>query len=521
MVETAIAQLTLSEPVLVKGAAGRTILRRRYRDVSRRNTREPRDDDKGHAGAPIEDPVLRVLPAGPQREPTADVLHKRQIGHGDEADTGGPPAGRISIEEARRRGPAGWLQVLGPGLITGASDDDPSGIGTYSQVGSQFGYGLLWTALFTFPLMAAVQELCARIALQTGVGLGTSLRRRYPDGLVGACIAALVVANTINVGADLGAVAAGISLLTRGVVAETWLVVPVAAVILGLQLFVTYPSIFRIFKWLTLALFAYVVTGVVAHPDVRQVVVGTFLPHLELSKQYAAAIVAVLGTTISPYLFFWQAASEVDEMRAAGKTTEARRRGVDARELGAARADIFIGMLFSNAVMYFIVLTGAAVLHAHGSAGIQTAAEAARALEPLAGQWSFVLFAAGMIGTGLLAIPILTGSAAYALRDFVGFKGALGDRPAYRPTFYAIMVLSTLAGIAIALAGVNPIGARFLTAVVNGLVAPPVLALIVLMGSSRQLMGRRVSGPLSLTLTWSAVVAMTATALALLFTLLR
>src|SRR5438067_2508930 len=300
------------------------------------------------------------------------------------------------------------LSLLGPGLITGASDDDPSGIGTYSQVGSQFGFGLLWTAPFTFPLMAAIQELCARIALQTGVGLGVSLRRKFPSWIVGACVLLLFVANTVNVGADLGAVAAGGQLLTGGWLREAWLVVPVGLLVIGLQFFVPYVLIFRLFKWLTVALFAYVVTAFVVHPPLAAVAFATFVPHLELKRDFITAVVAVLGTTISPYLFFWQASSEVDEMRAAGLRTEAERRGVRLQELRAAQADILVGMLFSNLVMYFIILVSGAVLHAHGKADIQTAAQAAQALAPVAGPFASALFAVGLIGTGLLAIPILS-----------------------------------------------------------------------------------------------------------------
>jgi NRAMP (natural resistance-associated macrophage protein)-like metal ion transporter len=487
--------------------------------VGERKGDEHRDDDAGRPGDAIADPILRKVRPGPDLEPDPSSLRKREVGDTGLADTASPAAGRISLEEARRRGPIGWLQVLGPGLITGASDDDPSGIGTYSQVGSQFGYSLLWTAVFTFPLMFAVQELCARIALHTGVGLGTSLRRRFPSGLVGLCILALFAANTFNVGADLGAVAAGGSLLTKGAIKQLWLVVPVAALILSLQIFLDYGAIFKIFKWLTIALFAYLVTGVIAHPDLRQVVVGTFVPHLELTKDFVAALVAILGTTISPYLFFWQASSEVDEMRAAGQTTEQQRRGVAQRELRAARADIAIGMLFSNIVMYFIVLTSAAVLHAHGRTNVQTADQAAQALAPLAGQWAFVLFAVGMIGTGLLAIPILTGSAAYAVRDFFGLKGALEDKARYRPTFYLIMAIATVAGVVIDLAGINPIRALFVSAVINGVVAPPVIVLIILLGSSREFMGRHASGALSRTVTWITAIAMGVAVIALFVTL--
>jgi len=458
--------------------------------------------------------------AGADVEPSIDKLLKGKQG-GDEAATGGPPAGRTTFEQARRRGPMSFLQILGPGLITGASDDDPSGIGTYSQVGSQFGYSLLWTALFTFPLMAAMQELCARIALHTGVGLGISLRRKFPTALVGICILALFCANTINVGADLGAVAAGGSLLTRGAIPEIWLVVPVAVLILVMQLFVSYGTIFKTFKWLTLALFAYVLTGILVHPDVLAVLRASVVPHLEFNRDFITALVAIFGTTISPYLFFWQASSEVDEMRAAGKLTEAARRGVKTSELKAARFDILIGMLFSNVVMYFIILTAASVLHAHGKTDVQTADQAAQALAPLAGPFAFVLFAGGMIGTGLLAIPILSGSAAYAVKEFFGIKGALSVKPWYRPTFYGVMALAVVAGVSLNLLRIDPIRALFITAVINGVVAPPLMILIVLLGSDRKVMGNKVSGRLSKGLTWIATVVMSVAAVALLVTLVR
>jgi NRAMP (natural resistance-associated macrophage protein)-like metal ion transporter len=405
-----------------------------------------------------------------------------------------------------------FLRVLGPGLITGASDDDPSGIGTYSQVGSQFGYGLLWTALFTFPLMSAVQELCARIALQTGQGLGASLRRKFPGWLVGVAILGLLVANTINVGADLGAVAAGGALLSRGTIQTIWLVVPVATLILAMQVFSTYATIFKIFKWLTLALFAYVISAIFAHPRLRDVLPATFVPHVELSRQFMTAIVAVFGTTISPYLFFWQASSEVDELRAAGRVTEVRRRGVRSSDLRAARADILIGMLFSNIVMYFIILTTAAVLHAHGKTDIQTAEQAAAALAPLAGPFAFIVFAVGIIGAGLLAIPILSGSATYALKEFLGLRGSLASSPREGWLFYSILAAATVAGVAINFLHIDPIRALFWTAVVNGVVAPPLLVLIILLGSDRNVMHTRISGWLSRSLTWVATAIMAAAA---------
>jgi NRAMP (natural resistance-associated macrophage protein)-like metal ion transporter len=415
----------------------------------------------------------------------------------------------------------GWLQVLGPGLITGASDDDPSGIGTYSQVGSQFGYGLLWTALFTFPLMSAVQELCSRIALETGVGLGVSLRRKFPSWLVGIAILGLLGANTFNIGADLGAVAAGGSLLTRGIIPPLWLVIPVAVLVLSLQIFASYGTIFKIFKWLTLALFAYVITAFFAHPNLLEVVKATFIPHIEFSKDFAMALVAVLGTTISPYLFFWQASSEVDEMAAAeSNPLVRRRRSVSAAELRAARVDIVVGMAFSNLVMYFIIMTSAAVLHAHGKTDIQTANQAASALAPLAGPFAFIVFSVGMIGTGLLAIPILAGSAGYALKEFLGLRGDLASKPRYRPTFYVVLAAATFGGVAMNFMRIDPIHALFVTAVINGVVAPPLLLLIVWLGRDRRIMKQRVSGRLSLALTGFATIGMAVAAIALLVALI-
>jgi Mn2+/Fe2+ NRAMP family transporter len=338
--------------------------------------------------------------------------------------------------------------------------------------------------------------------------------------LVGICILALLLANTINVGADLGAVAAGGSMLTRGVLPEIWLVVPVALIILALQLFASYAVIFKTFKWLTLALFAYVITGFIIHPALGPLLYATLVPQFSYRADFIAALVAIFGTTISPYLFFWQASAEVDEMRAAGKVSEAERRGVKLSELRAARLDIFIGMLFSNVVMYFIILTSAAVLHAHGKTDVQTADQAAQALAPLAGPFAFVLFAGGMIGTGLLAIPILSGSAAYAVKEFLGLKGSLSVKAWYRPTFYGVMVVATVAGVALNLLRIDPIRALFITAVINGVVAPPLMALIVLLGADRKVMAKLVSGMLSKSLTWIATILMGAAAIALLITLI-
>jgi NRAMP (natural resistance-associated macrophage protein)-like metal ion transporter len=466
---------------------------------------------------PPPDPILAVVRPGAQpADDAAESLERSDLAPG-----GSQAAGWTTIDDAKGKGVFGFLQLLGPGLITGASDDDPSGIGTYSQVGSQFGYGLLWLALFTFPLMSAVQELCARIALETGVGLGASLRRKFPRWLVGIAIVGLLVANTFNVGADLGAVAAAGSLLSRGALHALWLVVPVALLIIVMQVFANYATIFKIFKLLTLALFAYVITAFFAHPPLLEVLKATFIPHVEFSKDFIMALVAVLGTTISPYLFFWQASSEVDQLTAAGATNpQAGRHGLRRAELRAARTDVVIGMAFSNLVMYFIILTSAAVLHAHGTTDVQTADQAAAALAPLAGPLAFIVFSVGLIGAGLLAIPILTGSATYAIKEFFGFGGSLASKPQNRPTFYLILTLATVAGVVMNFVHLDPIRALFIAAVINGVVAPPLLVLIVLLGADRGVMERYVSGKVSLALTGIATVFMAVAAISLFVTLL-
>ena len=473
--------------------------------------------ERGGSEPEVRDPILQTVtePAEPE---TAELLKDGTTA--EAAATGGPPSGRTTLSEARRNGPLGFLQLLGPGLITGASDDDPSGIGTYSQVGSQFGFGLLWTALFTFPLMAAVQELCARTALATGLGLGANLRRKFPRPLVGVCIVALLCANTFNIGADLGAVAAGGSLLTHGRIPAAWLLIPVAALIVGMQLLATYRVIFSTFKWLTLALFAYVVSAVLVHPRGGELLVATFVPHVEISNDFIQALVAVFGTTISPYLFFWQASSEVDEMKATGIREEVQRRGSRRADVNAARVDILTGMLFSQVIMYAIIVTAAAAFHSHGKTDVATADQAARALEPIAGPFAFAVFALGLIGTGLLAIPILSGSAAYAVKEFFGWSGSLAAKPRYRPTFYALIVAATIVGVVLNFVGIDPIRALFISAVVNGVAAPPLLILIVLFGSDARHMRGRQSGPLSRVLTWTATGVMSVAAVAMLAGLL-
>jgi Mn2+/Fe2+ NRAMP family transporter len=371
-----------------------------------------------------------------------------------------------------------WLRALGPGLITGASDDDPSGIGTYSQAGSQFGFGVLWTALFTFPFMLTVQDTCARIALKTGVGLGTTLRRRFPTPLVGVCIFALLIAN---------------SLLTRGFLHSSWLVVPVTLLILVMIIRLSYQAIVRTFKYLTLALLAYIVTAFIIHPPALETLRATFVPHVQLDSGFIGILVAILGTTISPYLFFWQASSEVDELREHEKVSH--RRQVSVSMLHRERIDVVTGMALSLVVMYCIILSTAVVLNRAGHTDIQTASQAAEALTPLVGPFASTLFSLGLIGTGLLAIPVLAGSGAYALKEFFGIRGALDDHLRRAPTLYLVFGIAMMGGLALTFAGLDPIKALVFTAVINGLVAPPILALITILARDQRVMGRERSGP--------------------------
>jgi len=316
----------------------------------------------------------------------------------------------------------GFLEELGPGLITGAADDDPSGISTYSVAGASFGYATLWTALLSFPLMAAVQLMCARLGMVTGLGLASVIRTRYSRWVLWFACSLVAIANVFNIGADLGGMAEATEMIT-GIRAYFW--APFfAAVILGLLLWTSYRTMARIFKWLTLVLFAYVITAFLARPHWTAVLRATFIPHIEFSKQYMAVLVGILGTTISPYLFFWQAAQEVEEDRDRGKTTVAKRKGATNKELSSARRDVITGMLLSNIVMYFLILTTAATLHAHGLKDIETARQAVEALRPLAGRRAYLLFTLGLIGTGMLAVPVLAGSCAYVIAEAAKWRSA-------------------------------------------------------------------------------------------------
>jgi NRAMP (natural resistance-associated macrophage protein)-like metal ion transporter len=401
-----------------------------------------------------------------------------------------------------------FFAELGPGLVTGAADDDPSGISTYSVAGAAFGYAPLWTALFSFPLMAAVQLMCARLGLVSGRGLASVIRRRYSRRVLWGACTLLIVANVINIGADLGGMAE-VSEMVTGVKAVFW--TPIyAGFIVSLLFWSSYRQIARIFKWLTLVLFAYVLAAFLARPEWRAVLYATVVPHIEWSNGYLATFVGILGTTISPYLFFWQAAQEVEEDRAAGRRTVQQRRGATDAELRRARTDVVTGMAFSNIVMYFIILTTAATLHAHGQTSIATAREAAEALRPLAGNGAYWLFTLGLIGTGMLGVPVLAGSCAYTVAEAEGWRGSLEDTPRLARRFYAVVAVSMLVGLLLNLLGFNAVTMLFWSAVVNGVLASPLIVLVVLLTSDHTVMGKRVNSPLLRWLGWATAAIMTA-----------
>jgi NRAMP (natural resistance-associated macrophage protein)-like metal ion transporter len=408
------------------------------------------------------------------------------------------------------------LSSLGPGLITGAADDDPSGIGTYATAGASLGFATLWTAIVTLPLMSAVQFICAKIGMVTGKGLAGVLREHYPRWVLYPAITLLVATNTINAGTDIGGIAAAFNLLVP--VPPNLLIVPIALAILALQIWGSYRLIVRIFKWLTLTLFAYIGAAFLAEPPWREVLRATFVPRPSFDGQYLLTLVAILGTTISPYLFFGEASEEVEEEVSMGRVTLAERRGATNAELRQAALDTNVGMLFSNLVMYFVILATAATLHASGKTDIQSAADAAEALRPLAGSAATYLFAVGLIGAGLLAVPVLTGSAAYAVAETFGWKYGLDTTPREAKQFYAVIAVSTLIGIGIDFTGINAIDALFWTAVLNGLLAPPLLVVIMLVSNNRKVMGRRVNGPLTNAGGWGATAIMFAAAIGMLLT---
>ncbi len=398
------------------------------------------------------------------------------------------------------------LKSLGPGVITGAADDDPSGIATYSVAGAQLGTRLLWTSLLTWPLMAAVQFMCARIGMVTGQGLAGNLKQRFPGWLLWIFIMALLAANTINIGADLAGMADAAQMLSG--VNSHFFVIGFAIVISWATIRLRYHQIANVLKWLVIALFAYPVTAFVVGADWGRVLHDTLVPGMPHTRAEWAMLVAILGTTISPYLFFWQASQEVEEEKAAGQNTLAKRKGSTDQELGMRRIDVGVGTFFSNMVMFFIILTTAITLNRHGITHIETSRQAAEALRPFAGNFAATLFTVGIVGVGFLAIPTLAGSSAYAFAETFGWRQGLDKKLKQARSFYAVILLSTAVGVGMDFAGVNPVKALYWTAVINGLLAPFILVAGLIVAADKKLM----QGQPSSRLGW-AVVALTTAAM--------
>jgi NRAMP (natural resistance-associated macrophage protein)-like metal ion transporter len=411
-----------------------------------------------------------------------------------------------------------YWHMLGPGLTTGASDDDPSGIATYSQTGAQYGFQLLWLAAVTFPLMAVVQEMCARIGLVTGRGLAGTIRLYFPKKFLIACTALLFAANVFNIGADLGAMAKAVQLL--------WPQVDFAVLVIGftlasfcLQIFTPYAKYAKYLKWLAMVLLAYIASAILAHLNWNDVLAHAFIPNVTFDKDQLLLICAILGTTISPYLFFWQTSQEIEEEIMKGQTNLKLRQGTSPKELREMRVDVWSGMFLSNVVMFFIIAACGAILFPHGITNITSAAQAAEALRPFAGDATYWLFAIGVIGTGLLAIPVLAGSSSYAIAENFKWREGL-----YRPfrqahAFYGVIVVSMLIGLGLNFVGLDPIKALIYSAVANGVVSPVVLLFIVLVSSSKKIMGQWVNKPLTTFIGWGVTLVMAAAGVAAIYSL--
>jgi len=433
---------------------------------------------------PISEPPADDLPIAPppsRSAPTAIPSDRR-----------GAPRSYRSRRDGPRERLGSRARELGPGLIAGAADDDPSGIATYSQAGASFGYGTLWIALVTLPLMAAVQLMCARIGIVARSGLATVLREHYPRWLVWLACGMLLFGNTVNIAADLAGMAAAASLITG--IRSIWFVPASAILILGLLVFASYERMTRVLKWLTLALFSYVLAGFLARPEWSAVVSGTLIPRVTWSGEYLLTFVAILGTTISPYLFFWQAAQNAEHDAVWRQRLIGRPQRALQRELRAAKRDVNAGMVFSNAIMYFIILTAAATLHSAGITDVQTADQAAAALRPLAGRGAALLFTAGLVGTGMLGIPVLAGSAAYAIAEAAAWRAGLDEKVHTARQFYGVITVAMVAGMALSFAHMNAIRLLIWSAVINGLLAPPLIAIILVVCNNERVMGPNKNG---------------------------
>ena len=411
-----------------------------------------------------------------------------------------------------------FIRKLGPGLITGVSDDDPSGIATYSQAGAQFGYAMLWTALFSYPLMTAMQEISARIGRVTGRGIAANMRKYSPPLLLYSVVSLLFAASVFNLGADLGAMGAASQLLIGG--STTPYVVFFASISLILQIYIPYTSYAKYLKWLTLAVLSYVLVAFVVRVPWPEALSATFFPSLSLDAKYCATLTAVLGTTISPYLFFWQASQEVEEVRV-NQAEQALKQSPHqaAVQFERIRADTWFGMAVSNIVAFFIILTAASTLHRSGVVDVQTSAQAAKALEPIAGRFAFSLFAAGIVGTGLLAVPVLAGAAAYSVAETFKWRGSLQRKPHKAKRFYGVLTAATLIGLSLNLVKIDPIRALFWSAIINGVVAVPVMVVVMLLSANRKVMAEFGIPILLKIFGWTATAAMFLATVAMFVTL--
>ncbi len=441
------------------------------------------------------------------------VLLEKSI---DEAKKFGKEAGEIT----RMKQAKGFWTSLGPGLVTGAADDDPSGIATYSQTGAQYNYQFLWLSVLTFPLMSIVQEMCARIGLTTGRGLAGNIRINYPKWVLYSCAALLFIANTLNIGADIGAMAEAVRLIFPES-SFVFLTIVITFLCMFLQIFTPYERYAKYLKFLALVLFSYVVTMIVAKVDMQSLLYHTFIPSIQINPDQIFLVTAILGTTISPYLFFWQTSHEVEEEILHGKTSLRLREVTTDKEIRKMRIDVWSGMFLSNFVMFSIIATCAAVLFTNGIHTIDSAAQAAEALRPFAGDQAFFLFAIGIIGTGLLAIPVLAGSAAYTVAESFKWKSGL-----YRPlksarAFYGVIIFSMLLGLCINFIGIPPFKMLIYSAVVNGLVAPVILFLIVQMTSNPKVVKERVNHPVIKYMGWFVTIIMVASGVLTVFFLFK
>jgi len=389
------------------------------------------------------------------------------------------------------------VRSIGPGFITGAADDDPSGIATYSQTGALFGYSQLWLALFSYPFMTAIQEMSGRIGLITGTGLSGVIKRYYSKKVLWAAVFVLLIANTVNIGADLGAMAASVQLLAP--LPFNALLIGITIFVLLVEIYVPYPTYAKFLKYLTLSLLAYVATAFLIHPDWGAIARATISPYFSFDKSYILNIAAFLGTTISPYLFFWQADEEVEEEIVRHEAVEigAGTPSFTPEDVHQAKMDTALGMLFSQLMTFFIIVTVASTLGASGVRTIATASDAASALKPLAGSFAFLLFALGIVGTGLLAVPVLAGSAGYAIAEVFGWREGLGKRFSEAHGFYGVIAAATLFGLLVNLSRIPPMIMLYWAAILNGVLAPPLMVLILLIGNNRDILGERINSPLS------------------------